>query len=176
MVYIETQRLILRDWTEKDLPAFVRMNRDPAVMEYFLKPLTEEESNNFFHRIREELQEYRYGLFAVEVKADGEFIGYTGLHHAGFDTDFCPCLEIGWRLRAEAWGKGYATEGAQACLDYAFDTLHLPEIYSFTSMPNKRSERVMQKIGMQKVKEFDHPLVPAGHPLLRHVLYRIQAG
>lgn len=112
----------------------------------------------------------------MEVKADGGFIGYTGLHHAVFDTDFCPCLEIGWRLRAEAWGKGYATEGAQACLDYAFDTLHLPEIYSFTSLPNKRSERVMQKIGMQKVKEFDHPLVPCGHPLLRHVLYRIQKG
>lgn len=173
MVYIETERLVLRDWQKEDLTIFVRMNQDPRVMEYFLKPLTEEESRNFYERIQREIEEYGYGLFAVEVKISGEFIGYIGLHHTTFEADFCPCIEIGWRLCAEAWGKGYATEGAMACLDYAFGSLQVPELYSFTSLPNRRSERVMQKIGMQKIKEFDHPLVPSGHELLRHLLYRI---
>ena len=108
--------------------------------------------------------------------SDGKFIGYIGLHHTNFETDFCPCIEIGWRLCENSWGRGYATEGARACLDYAFRQLQLPEIYSFTSLPNRRSERVMQKIGLQKIGEFDHPLVPAGHPLLRHVLYRAEKG
>lgn len=173
MVYIETERLVLRDWQKEDLTIFVRMNQDPRVMEYFLKPLTEEESRNFYERIQREIEEYGYGLFAVEVKISGEFIGYIGLHHTTFEADFCPCIEIGWRLCVEAWGKGYATEGAMACLDYAFGSLQVPELYSFTSLPNRRSERVMQKIGMQKIKEFDHPLVPSGHELLRHLLYRI---
>ena len=173
MVYIETERLVLRDWQKEDLTIFVRMNQDPRVMEYFLKPLTEEESRNFYERIQREIEEYGYGLFAVEVKISGEFIGYIGLHHTTFEADFCPCIEIGWRLCAEVWGKGYATEGAMACLDYAFGSLQVPELYSFTSLPNRRSERVMQKIGMQKIKEFDHPLVPSGHELLRHLLYRI---
>lgn len=174
MVYIETERLILRDWKEEDFSIFVSMNQDERVMEYFLKPLTVQESRAFYDRIREEIEERGYGLFAVEVKATGEFIGYVGLHHADFGTDFCPCVEIGWRLCASAWGNGYATEGAEACLKQAFNCWHLQKIYSFTSLPNRRSERVMQKIGMYKVEEFDHPLVAAGHPLLRHVLYRIE--
>lgn len=173
MVYVETERLVLRDWQKEDLTTFVRMNQDPRVMEYFLKPLTVDESRNFYERIQKEIEKYGYGLFAVEVKISGEFIGYIGLHHTAFEADFCPCVEIGWRLCAEAWGKGYATEGAMACLDYAFGSLQVPELYSFTSLSNRRSERVMQKIGMQKIKEFDHPLVPGGHELLRHLLYRI---
>lgn len=171
MNYIETQRLILRDWNNNDLPGFIEMNRDEKVMEYFLKPLIPEESTAYYQRICDEFQQCGYGLYAVEVKESGEFIGYIGLHHPTYDLGWGPCIEIGWRLAANAWGKGYATEGATACLKYAFRQLHLSRVYSFTSLPNKRSERVMQKIGMQKVGEFDHPLVPYGHPLLRHVLY-----
>ena len=175
MIYLETEHLILRDWKAEDLSIFVRMNQDPRVMEFFLHPLTEMESRNFYDRIRMEIEEYGYGLYAVELKLSGEFIGYIGLHHTQFEADFCPCLEIGWRLCKSAWGKGYATEGAKACLNYAFTQFQVPELYSFTSLPNKRSERVMQKIGMQKIKEFDHPLVPDGHPLLRHVLYKAES-
>lgn len=174
MVYIETERLILRDWKEEDFSIFAELNQDKRVMEYFLKPLTVQESRAFYERIRKEIEECGYGLFAVEVKATGEFIGYVGLHHADFDTEFCPCVEIGWRLCANAWGNGYATEAAEACLQHAFHSWHLQEIYSFTSLLNRHSERVMQKIGMYKVGEFDHPFVTAGHPLLRHVLYRIE--
>ncbi len=176
MIYLETERLVLRDWREEDSVVFSRMNRDPKVMEYFLKPLTDTESRDFYERIRREIDTFGWGLFAAEVKISGKFIGYIGLHHTNFETDFCPCIEIGWRLCENSWGRGYATEGARACLDYAFRQLQLPEIYSFTSLPNRRSERVMQKIGLQKIGEFDHPLVPAGHPLLRHVLYRPEKG
>ena len=157
MIYLETERLVLRDWREEDSVVFSRMNRDPKVMEYFLKPLTDTESRDFYERIRREIDTFGWGLFAAEVKISGKFIGYIGL---------CE----------NSWGRGYATEGARACLDYAFRQLQLPEIYSFTSLPNRRSERVMQKIGLQKIGEFDHPLVPAGHPLLRHVLYRAEKG
>ena len=176
MIYLETERLVLRDWREEDSVVFSRMNRDPKVMEYFLKPLTDTESRDFYERIRREIDTFGWGLFAAEVKISGKFIGYIGLLYTVFGTDFCPCIEIGWRLCENSWGRGYATEGARACLDYAFRQLQLPEIYSFTSLPNRRSERVMQKIGLQKIGEFDHPLVPAGHPLLRHVLYRSQKG
>lgn len=172
MNYIETERLVLRDWRKEDLPVFIQLNQDPAVMEYFLKPLTEKETFAFYDRIREEFEEYGYGLYAVEMKESRAFIGYIGLHRAIFEADFTPCWEIGWRLQQSAWGNGYATEGAWACLQDAFSRLKLAEIYSFTSRLNLRSQRVMQKTGMQKVGEFDHPLVPEGHPLLQHVLYR----
>lgn len=172
MNYIETERLVLRDWKEEDLALFVEMNQDPEVMEYFLKSLTAEETMEFYGRIRNEFINRGYGLYAVEEKGCGFFIGYIGLHYTAFESDFTPCVEIGWRLRRNAWGKGYATEGARACLNYAFEVLHLPEVYSFTSVPNRRSEQVMQNIGLQKVKEFDHPLVPPGHALLRHLLYK----
>lgn len=169
-IYIQTPRLILRDWKEEDLLRFTRMNKDPKVMEFFLQPLTKEETLAFYHRIQHELRTSGYGLFAVERKEDQAFIGYTGLHSFSFQADFAPGIEIGWRLSAEYWGHGYAPEAATACLKWAKE-VGLEEIWSFTSLPNLRSQRVMQKIGMNLVKEFDHPLVPADHPLLRHVLY-----
>ena len=110
---------------------------------------------------------------AIATVAAHAFIGYVGLHDITFDVDFAPAVEIGWRLIPEVWNQGYATEAASACLEYAKKTLGLKELYSFTSLPNKRSERVMQKTGMVKSKEFDHPLVSPDHPLCRHVLYKI---
>lgn len=171
-IYIETPRLILREWRESDFQPFYQMNSDERTMEFFLKPLTEEESLTFYRRIQEEFAIRGYGLYAVERKDNHEFIGFTGFHRFVYDVDFAPGVEIGWRLRPEAWGNGFATEAATACLEYAKRELDFKEVFSFTSLPNKRSERVMQKIGLKFVKEFDHPLVPAGHPLRRHVLYK----
>ena len=172
--YIETPRLILRDWKQEDINPFTRMNSDESVMEFMLKALTTEESLDFYHRINNEFETSGFGYFAVERKDNHEFIGYVGLHTFTIDVDFAPGVEIAWRLVTDAWGKGYATEAAKAVLEYARTVLKLKEVYAFTSLPNKRSERVMQKIGMQRVKEFNHPLVDPNHPLYRHVLYRIQ--
>ena len=170
--YIETSRLILRDWKEEDIPLFALMNADPHVMEYFLQPLTPEESLNFYHRIQKEFQTCGFGLYAVERKEAHAFMGYTGLHQITFDVDFAPGIEIGWRLAHEYWGHGYAPEAALACLEYARKYLDIQTIFSFTSLPNLRSERVMQKIGMEFEKNFMHPSVTDGHPLKEHVLYK----
>lgn len=174
MVYIETSHLLLRSWKEEDILPFARMNNDKIVMEFFLNTLTEEETIAFYHRIQKEFEEYGYGLYAVESKETHAFIGFTGFHNIAFEVDFAPGVEIGWRLCKEAWGKGYATEAASACLEYAKRNLKFETIYSFTSVPNKRSERVMQKIGMHLEKEFDHPSVEEGHWLRRHLLYKIE--
>ena len=115
--YIETPRLILRDWQDSDLLPFTEMNADPKVMEYFVKPLTAEESSAFFLRIRNELADFGYGAYAVERKTDGKFLGFTGLHRIPFEADFTPGIEIAWRLIREAWGNGYATEAAAAYLE-----------------------------------------------------------
>lgn len=173
MIYIETPRLLLRDWKEEDLKPFSEINQDSSVMEFFLKKLTDMESLDFYNRIRNEFAQCGYGLYAVERKEDCAFLGYTGFHNIAFDVDFAPGVEIGWRLKQDCWNRGYATEAAEACLKYAAGHLPFATVYSFTSLPNKRSERVMQKIGMQKVKEFPHPSVPDGHPLKEHVLYEV---
>lgn len=171
-IYIETPRLILRDWKESDIPAFAAINADNKVMEFFPKTLTDEESLAFARRIRQEFDDYGFGLYAVECKENHCFIGYTGLHHFAFDVDFAPGIEIGWRLAHQYWGNGYAPEAATACLQYAQEHLDVKEIYSFTAVLNRRSERVMQKIGMEYVKDFGHPVLPTDHPLYMHRLYR----
>lgn len=171
--YMETSRLILRDWHEEDIPAFARLNADERVMEFFLNKLSYQETVAFYNRIRDEFDTLGFGLFAVEEKHTRTFLGYVGLHRVTFDVDFAPAIEVGWRLIPECWGKGYATEAATACLHYAKDELKLKEVVSFTSLPNKRSERVMQKIGMTRLKEFNHPLVAPEHPLYKHILYKI---
>lgn len=110
----------------------------------------------------------------MEVKESKEFIGFIGFHRPSFEADFTPCIEIGWRLKRDAWGKGYATEGAKACLKYGFTELNFKEVYSFTAKINKPSEKVMKKIGMQYVKEFDHPKLEPNNKLCKHVLYVIR--
>lgn len=171
--YIETQRLILRSWQDEDIPHLARMNSDERVMEYFLKTLSYEETITLYNQIQEEFTRYGFGAYAVQEKQSGAFVGFVGLHNVTFEVDFAPAVEILWRLLPEFWGKGYATEAAKACLNYAKDELKLNKVVSFTSLPNKRSEQVMQKIGMTRIKEFDHPKVEPEHPLLKHVLYKI---
>ena len=150
------------------------MNADPNVMEFFLNSLSSEESFAFYQRIQNEFQTCGFGLYAVERKEDHDFMGYTGLHQITFDVDFALGIEIGWRLAHEYWGQGYAPEAATACLEYTRNKTDIKELFSFTSLLNQRSERVMQKIGMERIREFDHPLVPGEHPLCRHVLYHIK--
>lgn len=169
-----TERLLLRRWRTTDRPLFAAMNADPRVMEFFPKLLTREESDATADRIEAHFEQHGFGLWAVEVTGITSFAGFVGLAHPRFDASFTPCVEIGWRLAAEHWGRGYATEGARAALEFGFADAELAEILSFTVPDNVRSRRVMEKIGMthSPAEDFDHPLLPAGHKLRRHVLYR----
>jgi len=173
---IQTPRILLRDWREGDREAFAAMNADARVMEFMPARLTRAESDALADRIEAHFREHGFGLFAAELRVSGAFIGYIGLSVPRFEANFMPCVEIGWRLAAEYWGRGLATEGARAVLRYGFETLGLEEIVSFTVPANRASRRVMEKIGMRHCAEddFDHPGLPEGHPLRRHVFYRIK--
>jgi len=168
---IETDRLGLRHWISSDIPKFIKMNKDPRVMEYFPKLLSAEETLNMVNKISRSFQENGFGLWAVEVKDSKEFIGFLGLSIPKFEADFTPCVEIGWRFAHAYWGRGYAQEAGKACLDYGFTVLGLREIVSFTSAINKRSINVMEKIGMEYVRSFNHPRIESGNKLQEHVLY-----
>ena len=161
---IETPRLILRPWRESDREPLARINADPRVMEFFPSVLSRDESDALFDRIRGE-------LLAAEHRETGAFIGWIGLSAPTFDAHFTPCIEIGWRLAAEYWGRGLATEGAGEVLRHASG-----EVVSFTTERNFRSRRVMEKLGLthDATDDFDHPRLPEGHPQRRHVLYRIR--
>jgi RimJ/RimL family protein N-acetyltransferase len=171
---IETPRLLLRAWRDQDREPFQRINSDPRVMEYFTSPLSPEESDALMARIAAHQQQHGFTFFAAELRPTAQFIGFVGIAHTPFEAPFTPCVEIGWRLAAESWGQGLATEGAQAVLRFAFNELKLPEIVAFTVPSNLRSRRVMEKLGMtyNPADDFDHPRLPPGHPLRPHVLYR----
>ena len=172
---VTTERLILRRWRESDLGPFAALNADPCVMEFFPSVLSEEESDALITCIENHFQKYGYGLCAVEMRRSGALLGFIGLNVPAFESHFTPCVEIGWRLAPNCWGQGLATEGARAIVQFGFETVGLGEIVSFTVPANLRSRRVMEKLGMthDPVEDFDHPLVPSGHPLRRHVLYRL---
>lgn len=172
-IFLETPRLILREWQESDYEPYIALNADPVVMEYFPSVRSPGETMAQIGRIVSNMDERGYGFFAVERKDNGQFIGFTGLTNAPFESWFTPCVEIGWRLSRENWGCGFATEAAKACLYYGFDRLGLGEIYSFTSIHNTRSEQVMKKIGMVKEGVFGHPSIADGNWLKEHVLYKI---
>jgi len=171
-IFIETPRLILRQWQLSDHEPYIALNQDADVMEFFPATSTRDETLAQIGRFTDHIEQYGYGFFAVERKDNHEFIGFTGLSHPRFESYFTPCVEIGWRLSKANWNHGFATEAAKACLEYGFDTLGLDEIYSFTSVHNVRSEQVMIKIGMVKQGEFEHPSIAEGHFLRRHVLYK----
>ncbi len=173
---IKTERLVLRQWKEGDLEPLARMNADPLVMEFFSSALTREESAVRWERYRKHIQEQGWGLWAVSVQGGADFIGWLGLWPIGFEAHFTPAIEVGWRLLPEFWGRGYATEGARAAIRDGFERLKLEEIVATTVPANFRSRRVIEKLGMQYESrgDFDHPLVPDGHPLKRHVLYRMK--
>lgn len=170
-----TPRLVLRAWRDGDLPAYAALNADPRVMEFFPKVLDRAESDASASRIGEHFERHGFGLWAVEVIGGPEFIGFVGLNVPKFEAHFTPCVEIGWRLAHEHWGRGYASEAARRALQFAFQELSLGEIVSFTVPANLRSRRVMERIGMARSDEddFDHPMLLEGHALRRHVLYRL---
>lgn len=173
--HLETERLLLRGWRDGDLAPFAAMNADEKVMEYFPAPLARAQSDAFAARIQRGLNDNGHGLFAVAVKATGKFIGYVGLNSVRFQAPFTPAVEIGWRLAVDAWGRGYATEAARACLAHGFSDCGFRTIVSFTTRSNRRSMAVMERIGMARKAsdDFEHPALPAGHPPRPHVLYRI---
>jgi RimJ/RimL family protein N-acetyltransferase len=170
---LATPRLRLRPWRESDLEPFAVMNADPRVMEHLSGLKSREESDALAARIMAKFASRGWGLWAVEVVDGAPFIGFTGLAVPDFEAHFTPCTEIGWRLAHDAWGRGYATEAARAVLACGFDALGLEEIVSFTAVTNKRSAAVMERLGMRREGEFDHPRFAEGNPIRRHVLYRI---
>jgi RimJ/RimL family protein N-acetyltransferase len=175
---LTTDRLILRPWTDDDLAPFAALNADPRVVEFLPKLMTREESDGLADRIRNHLDRVGFGLWAVEVKGVAPFIGFVGLWPTVIDVPFAPCMEAAWRLSADHWGKGYASEAAREALRYGFEGLGLSEIVAFTVPRNLRSRGVMEKIGMthDEAGDFEHPSLPEGHPLRPHVLYRARNG
>jgi RimJ/RimL family protein N-acetyltransferase len=171
---IETDRLILRRWQSSDVEPFVNLNADPRVMQFFPATLSRAETEAMISSVEEKFSQHGFGLWAAELKVTAGFIGFIGLDVPGYPLPFSPCVEIGWRLAFDCWGKGYAQEGARAALAFGFDRLHLEEIVSLTTANNLRSRHVMERIGMayDAQGDFDHPKLPEGHPLRRHVLYR----
>lgn len=169
-----TPRLRLRRWLPSDLEPFAAMNADPRVTEFLPTPLDRSASEGMIGRMEAHFERHGFGLWALELRESGVFAGYVGLQRPSFEAPFTPCVEIGWRLASETWGKGYATEGAREALRYGFQVAGLSEILSWTVPANVRSRRIMEKLGMSHDPrdDFDHPLLPEGHPLRRHVLYR----
>lgn len=173
---LETTRLTLRGWRDADREPFFRMNADPRVMRHFPALLSRTESDALVDRIVAEFDRDGFGLYAAELRTGSEFIGFVGLSVPTFQAHFMPAVEIGWRLAARYWNRGLATEGARAVLRHAFGPLGLNELVSMTVPGNLASRRVMEKLGMTRdpADDFDHPRLPDGHPLKRHVLYRIR--
>jgi RimJ/RimL family protein N-acetyltransferase len=173
---LETERLILRRWKPSDRGPFAEINANPLVMEFMPSALSNEESNHLADRIEDHFEQHGFGLCAAETCDSHTFIGFIGLSVPNFEAQFTPCVEIGWRLAADYWGQGLATEGARAIGRYGFEVLTLKEIVSFTVPANLRSRRVMEKLGMTRdpADDFNHPGLPPGHPLRRHVLYRLR--
>lgn len=172
---LRTSRLLLRALRHGDRSAFDAMNADPRVMEHFPAPLDRAGSDAMATRIAEHASEHGFSFWAVEAPGVAEFIGVAGLLVPGFKAHFTPCVEIGWRFAHEFWGRGYATEAALALLDHAFGRLGLDEVVAMAVPANTRSRRVMERIGMTRDTDgdFDHPYLPEGHRLRRHVLYRL---
>ena len=175
MISIETPRLLLRAWSEEDILPFYNMGQDPQVMEYFPSLWSMELVRDFVERMKIQLVDKKYTLWAAEEKSSNQFIGFIGLNYPAWEASFTPCVEIGWRLASPFWGKGYATEGAKAVLDYAFNELNLDQVVSFTVPDNIRSRRVMEKLGMERDVEGDffHPKVDPEHRFSKHVFYFI---
>lgn len=173
VVTLKTERVLLRDWRDVDLPLFAALNADPQVMRHFPRTLSREESDAGAARIRAALQEHGWGLWAAEW--EGAFIGFVGLSRPRFTAHFTPCVELGWRLAPAAQGRGLATEAARAALDFALRALPQEPLVAFTVPANTPSLRVMEKLGLVPDGGFEHPGLPEGHPLRWHLLYRHQS-
>jgi ribosomal-protein-alanine N-acetyltransferase len=170
---LETPRLLLRRWRDTDRPLFARLNADPIVMRFLLNRLTREQSGAYIDRLEQHFAIDGFSNWAVEAPGVAPLIGMVGLQRVGFEASFTPAVEVGWRLHRHHWGQGYATEAARAAIEDGFTHAGLTEIVALTTLANLPSMRVMEKLGMTRTIEFDHPAVPVGHPLRRHILYRL---
>lgn len=175
-IEFDTERLRLRQWRDGDLEPFARLNADERVMEFYPARLDPAASDGLARRIRSAIAERGWGLWAAELRASGDFIGYVGLQPPAATLPCSPCVEIGWRLAHSFWGRGLATEAARGALRVGFVELGLQEIVSFTVPMNRRSRAVMERLGMleDNAAAFEHPSIPAGHPLRHHCLYRLR--
>jgi RimJ/RimL family protein N-acetyltransferase len=170
---IQTPRLILRPWRPSDLPPFAEQNADPFVMRFLAGVLTREQSDGYVAQAEKHLAEHGFGKWAVEAPGVAPFVGAVGLSWVRFTASFTPAVEVAWRLHRRYWGQGYATEAARAAIKDGFARVGLREIVALTALGNQPSMRVMQRLGMTRTIEFDHPLVPEGNPLRQHILYRL---
>ena len=172
---IDTDRLVLRRWQPQDRAPFATLNGDTQVMAFFVNPLSRAESDALIDRIEAGFDAHGFGFWALEHRETGAFLGMCGLAVPRFDAPFTPCVEIGWRLSRAHWGQGYAIEAARAALACGFGRFGLRQIVAFTVLANRRSWGLMERLGMTRdpADDFDHPAVPPGHPLQRHVLYRL---
>ena len=173
---VATPRLLLRGWRDDDREPWAALNADAEVMAHFPTTLTRATSDSLVDVTMHGWVEHGFGLWALERLEDGLFLGFTGLSRPSFEAHFTPAVEVGWRLARHAWGHGYASEAARAALAFGFETVGLDQIVSFTVPANVRSRAVMERIGMghDPSDDFDHPKLPEGHPLRRHVLYRLR--
>ena len=171
---IRTPRLILRHWQQSDLPLFAEQNGDADVMRYLGGVLTRQESDAYVARAEEHLAANGYCKWAVEAPGVSRLIGAVGLTKVRFEASFTPAVEVAWRLNRRFWGRGYATEAARASIEDGFDRVGLSEVVAVAALGNAASLSVMERLGMARSIEFEHPLLPTGHPLRRHVLYRLQ--
>lgn len=175
-VYIETERLKLRDWQDSDLAPFARMNADPLIMEYYPRTLNEKASNRLVKNFQNHINKHGYGFFAIESIETSQFIGFTGLGTVKLDVPFTPATEIAWRLDYGAWGKGYGTEAALACAQQGFNTYALKEIVAFSVSDNTRAVHMMEKIGMTRDAkgDFIYPGLTKEHRVGNYALYRLK--
>jgi RimJ/RimL family protein N-acetyltransferase len=171
---IRTARLVMRRWRDADREGFAAMNADPAVMRYLRAPLDRAASDASIDRMEILFRRQGFGLWALEVAATAEFIGFTGLNPMPDGVPGAGGMEVGWRLARHAWHHGYATEAARAAIDVAFCGAGLDEIWSMTAVPNQPSQAVMRRLGMTPYAHFDHPKLETGHPLRPHIVHRLQ--
>jgi len=175
MKRLQSDRLILRPWEERDRDFWADLNADPEVMRFFESTRDRAQSDVIFDRLKEHFERHGFGFWVLERKEDGEPIGFTGLQIADFPAPFTPAVEIGWRLKRTEWKKGYASEAARVCLAFAFTRMGLRKVVSFAVADNEASFAVMRRIGMRRIPQldFDHPFLPAGSPLRRHLTWII---
>ena len=172
---LRTRRTLLRQWKDADLPDWAAMNADPEVRRYFPGLLDAQQARGEAERCRDAIAQRGWGFWALELPGRLRFAGVVGLLVTGFEAHFVPCVEVGWRLSREAWGRGHASEAAAAAVRFAFERLELDEIVAIATESNAPSRRVMERLGMRHdaAGSFDHPRIAEGHPLRRHVLYRL---
>ena len=175
MIYYETERLILREWQDKDFEPFFALNQDMKVMRYFPNVFSHQETVDLVTKIKNKFRANGFGFYSCELKTTGQFIGSIGLNVPDFSAHFTPCVEVGWRVAKEFWGQGLAVEAAQRSLEIGFNQFGLDQIMSFTAKINTNSQRVMQKLGMtnNEAEDFHHPKLDHNHSLALHVLYRM---